>query len=111
MAVPSELEGDKYLCQIVKLYTTQQMLRADLVLGGDTAYPADHRPVIALQAMQIRRGMGSGFACTNRKLCLWMWWDMSGVKDGQDWIWAIQHSFLVMEVISQQSPEDKQSPK
>ena len=52
MAVPSESAGAQYLCQITKLYPLQEILRADLVLR-DTAHPANHRSVIALQAMQV----------------------------------------------------------
>ena len=58
MAVPAEWVGAEYPCQIVKLHSVQENLRADLVLGGDIVHPGDHSSVITLQAMQIRLGWG-----------------------------------------------------
>ena len=40
--MPSLSEGPKYLRQIVELHPLQDVLRAHLVPGGDTAHPADH---------------------------------------------------------------------
>ena len=62
-AMPSELMGAEYLLQIVNLHPLQEILWADLVLGGDTAHPANHRPVIVPQVMHIRWGRGPCFDC------------------------------------------------
>ena len=51
--VPSESAGAKYLCQIIKQHPLQGVLHADMVLGGDTAQPANYSSVTALQAMQV----------------------------------------------------------
>ena len=56
------ITGAEYFSQIVKLYPLQKILQADLVFGGDTAHPADHSSVIALQVMEIR-SWGPGFTC------------------------------------------------
>ena len=61
MAVPSVLAGAEYLYKIVKLHPLLEILRADLILDGNTAHPANFSSVIALQAMQIRYGRGPGF--------------------------------------------------
>ena len=64
MAVPSELAGVEYLCEMVKLNPLQDILLADLVLGAiDTAHPVDRSSVVVLQVMQIRSGWGPDFAC------------------------------------------------
>ena len=63
IAVPLESAGVEYLYQIIKLHSLQEILRADLILGGDTAHLANHSLVTALQAMQVRWGWGPGFAC------------------------------------------------
>ena len=51
MAVPSESAGAEYLYQIVKLHRLQEILRADFVIAGDTAHPANHSSVVTLQDM------------------------------------------------------------
>ena len=56
MAVPSESVGPEYLCQIFKLHPLQEIMWADLVLGGDTAHPVNRSSITALQAMQISWG-------------------------------------------------------
>ena len=61
MDMPSESAGGEYLLHIVKLHPLQEILGADLVLGGDTTHPVNHSPVITLLTMQIRRGWGPGF--------------------------------------------------
>ena len=43
MAVASELAGAEYLRQIVSLYCLQEILRADLVHGGDSATVSQHK--------------------------------------------------------------------
>ena len=53
MVMPSESVGVEYLCQIIKLHPLQEILRADLVLGGDAAHPANHSSVVMLQVMQV----------------------------------------------------------
>ena len=42
MAVPSELVGVEYLCQMIKLHPLQEILWAYLVLGGNSAHHANH---------------------------------------------------------------------
>ena len=42
MAVPSESTGAEYLCQIIKLHPLHEILRADLVLGGDAVHQSNH---------------------------------------------------------------------
>ena len=64
MAVTFESVGAEYLCQIVKLHHSKEILQADLVIGGDTAHPANHSSVVALQAVQVGEGWGPGFTCT-----------------------------------------------
>ena len=48
MAVPSESVSVVCLCQIVKLHHLQEILQADLVLGGDTIHSANHSLVVTL---------------------------------------------------------------
>ena len=54
MAVPSELGSAEYLCRIIKLHPLQEILLADLDLGGDIVHSANHSSFVTLQAMQIR---------------------------------------------------------
>ena len=58
MAVPSVLAGVQYLCQIVKLLPLKEMLQGDLILGGDSAHPANHSSghYVAGDASLIRLG-------------------------------------------------------
>ena len=51
MAMPSE--SMEYLCKIIELHPLQEVVQADLVLGGDAAHPANHSPVIMVQAKFI----------------------------------------------------------
>ena len=54
MAVPSESAGVEYPCQIINLHPLHDILRADLVLGGDSAHPVNLNLVVMLQAMQVK---------------------------------------------------------
>ena len=67
MDMSSESAGGEYLLQIIKLHPLQEILRAHMVLGCDTAHPVNHSSVIAFQAMQIRWGWGSGFVGEDRE--------------------------------------------
>ena len=49
MAMPFDSTGAEYLCQIIKLHPFQEILRADLVFGGNTSHPVDYSLVTALQ--------------------------------------------------------------
>ena len=92
-----------------------EIFRADLVLVDDTAHPADHSSVIALQAMEI---LGPRFRLhgawrswrMNCKLFLWRWREMSGRWTS----WSSSNMpnakwCLMMASSSQPPPEDKQS--
>ena len=76
---------------------SQEIWQADMVLGGDTTYPADHSLVIVLQAMQVRYGRWhAAWGCTNYKLFLRRWWEVGGRFGctGAHWICPMQHSIL-----------------
>ena len=64
MDIASESADQEYPLHIVKLYPLQEILRADLVLGGDTTHPLNHSLIITLQTMQIRSGWGTGYPST-----------------------------------------------
>ena len=77
MAVPSELAGADYLCQIVKLHPLQEIFRVDLVLGG------------------CLHGVWSSWR-TNCKIFLKKWWEISRRwgQAGALWICPMWHSIL-----------------
>ena len=47
------VDGCRVPLQIIKLHPLQEILRANLVLGGDAAHPVNHSTVVTLQVLQV----------------------------------------------------------